>query len=327
MPVGLHAGRLPDLLGAVVRQRPARGGCNQRAQQATVGGRIVEDVTLRMSTRQAAHEIHDGAWRPARKRAAQDPGGGDCGLLLVPGHTRAHPHDIADGDVPPGGAAKLRQVDVAAIVQAGDGAIVKRSTTKRRGDRLGRREARPEALRTAPHAVALQGDLAILQDQEPGRAAKGHVVAEAETDVINVEGQVSERAGVWPERPYRVAAPDDAQWPCLVQAGEARALFFGCRIRAVHRCTLGHEPSFREDGFRDRPVPKRLQCTLSWFVVGLSRWRDRARHTPPKSRQPRSIRCSDDSGGATSSSDLPSAFTPSMSSTTAATTISAAPIR
>jgi hypothetical protein len=46
---------------------------------------------------------------------------------------------------------------------------------ERRGDRLRGRVARLRALRAAAHAVALQRDLTALQDQEPGRAAAGHV--------------------------------------------------------------------------------------------------------------------------------------------------------
>jgi hypothetical protein len=44
------------------------------------------------------------------------------------------------------------------------------------------------ALRAAAHAVALQRDLAGLQDQEPGRAAAGHVVANAEAEVAHLDG-------------------------------------------------------------------------------------------------------------------------------------------
>jgi hypothetical protein len=40
-PVGFHAGRPPDRLGAVVGQRPARGGRDHRAQHAALDGRIV----------------------------------------------------------------------------------------------------------------------------------------------------------------------------------------------------------------------------------------------------------------------------------------------
>src|SRR5262245_2515553 len=60
MPAGA-----PDRLGAVVGQRPTRGGREKRAEQAAVAGRIVEDDTLRLSVRQAAPEVQDGAWPPA----------------------------------------------------------------------------------------------------------------------------------------------------------------------------------------------------------------------------------------------------------------------
>jgi len=72
-PVGLHAGRPPDLLGAVIGQRPAGRGCDHRPQRAALAGRIVEDDTLRMSARQAAHEVQDGAWPPARQGPLRPP--------------------------------------------------------------------------------------------------------------------------------------------------------------------------------------------------------------------------------------------------------------
>ena len=90
-----------------------------------------------------------------------------------------------------------------------------------------------KGLRAAAHAVALQGDLAVLQDQEPGRAAAGHVVAEAEADVAHVKGQVRERTGVRRERPHRVAAPDDTVRPGLDLLAVGRHLVIGRRVRDV----------------------------------------------------------------------------------------------
>ena len=71
----------------------------------------------------------------------------------------------------------------------------------------------------------------MLQDQQPGRAAAGHEVAEAEADLAHLKGQVRERTGVRRERPHRVAAPDDAHRPDLVLVAEGRRLVFGCRVQ------------------------------------------------------------------------------------------------
>src|SRR5437899_8546392 len=101
------------------------------------------------------------------------------------------------------------------------------------GDRLRGREAGPPALRAVAHAVALQRNLAVLQDQQPGRAAAGQVVAEAEAHPAHLKGQVRERTGVRWERPHRVAAPDDAHRPDLVLVAEGRRLVFGCRVQDV----------------------------------------------------------------------------------------------
>jgi hypothetical protein len=152
---------------------------------------------------------------------------------LAPGHAGAHAQDIADRDALISRAAQPRQVAVTAIVQAADRAIVERGADERRGDRLRGRVARLTALRAAAHAVALQRDLAALQDQEPERAAVGHVVAEAEADVAHLEGQVRERAGVRRERPHRIAAPDDAHRPDLVLVADRRRLVLGCRVHGV----------------------------------------------------------------------------------------------
>ena len=164
---------------------------------------------------------------PARQGPVQASGVGLSVVFLAPGHARAHPHDIADRDAFICRAAQPRQIEVAAIVQATDRAIVERGADERRGHRLRRRVARPTALRAAAHTVALQRDLAVLQNQEPGRAAAGHVVANAEAEVTHLKGQVRERAGVRWERPHRVAAPDDAMRP--VAEG-----------RRIRRCTPGH---------------------------------------------------------------------------------------
>ena len=177
-----------------------------------------------------------------------------CIVFLAPGHTGAHPQDITNRDALVGRAAQPRQVLVAAIVQAADRAIVERGADERRGDRLRGREARPTALRAAAHAVALQRDLAALQDQEPGRAAAGHVVADAEADLAHLKGQVRERTGVRWEWPHRVAAPDDAHRPDLVLVAEGRRLVLGCRVHdvrsrplrigvisGIRRCRIGHE--------------------------------------------------------------------------------------
>src|SRR5262249_24473555 len=77
-------------------------------------------------------------------------------------------------------------------------------------------------------AVALQRDLAVLQDQQPHCAAAGHVVAEAAADLAQVEGQVRERTGVRWEGPHRLAATDDAGRPPLLVA-DRRRLVLGCR--------------------------------------------------------------------------------------------------
>jgi len=140
-----------------------------------------------MSARQAARELQDGARPPARQRPLQAPVVGLSVLFLAPGHARAHSQDIADRDTLIGRAAQPRQVEVAAIVQAADRAIVERGADERGGERLRGRIARLKALRAAAHAIALQRDLAALQDQEPSRAA-GHVVAETAADVTNLKG-------------------------------------------------------------------------------------------------------------------------------------------
>src|SRR5262245_36844769 len=225
--------QVPDRLGTVVGQRPARGGRDQRAKQAAIAGRIVEDDALRLRARQGAQEIQDGAWPQARQGPAQAPVVGAPVVFLAPGHARAHPHGIADRDPLIGRAAQPRQVEVAAIVQAADRAIVERCADERRGDRLRGRVALPTPLRPAARTVALQRDLAVLEDQEPGRAAAGHVVAEAEADVAHLKGQVRERTGVRWERPHRVAAPDDARRPDLILVAEGRRLVLGCRVYDV----------------------------------------------------------------------------------------------
>ena len=217
--------------------------------------------------------------RLARARL-QAPDVGASVVFLAPGHARAHPQDIADRDALIGRAAQPRQVEVAAIVQAADRAVVERGADERRGHRLRGREARPTALRAAAHAVALQRDLAVLQDQEPGRAAAGHVVAEAEADVAHLKGQVRERTGVRRQRPHRVAAPDDAVRPafCLRKvAASARAVVFAMSVSVGVRWAM--EPSSLETA-SDRPGWRRLQSKLSWFVLALSRWRARARPSP-----------------------------------------------
>src|SRR6267154_592988 len=66
MPAGL-----PNLLSAVVGQGPARSGHDQRADQAALAGRIVEDDALRLSARQFAQEVEDGAWPSAHHGLAQ----------------------------------------------------------------------------------------------------------------------------------------------------------------------------------------------------------------------------------------------------------------
>src|SRR5262249_62209439 len=101
----------------------------------------------------------------------------------------------------------------------------------RRGHRLRSRVARWAALRAAAHTLALQRDLAVLQDQEPGRAPAGHVVLETETEVAPLKGQVRERTGVRWERPHRVAAPADAHRPDLVLVAGGRRLVLGRRVR------------------------------------------------------------------------------------------------
>ena len=116
------------------------------------------------------------------------------------------------------------------VVKASDRAIVERSPDERRGDRLRGRHADPPALRAVAHAVTFERNLAVLQDQQPGRAAVGHVVADAEAGPAHLKGQVLERTGVRREWPHRVAAPDDAHRPDLVLVAEGRRLVFRCCV-------------------------------------------------------------------------------------------------
>src|SRR5215467_6812850 len=88
------------------------------------------------------------------------------------------------------------------------------------------------SLQAAAHTVALQRDLAALEDQEPGRAAAGHVVAQTAADLAHLKGQVRERTGVRWKRPHRLAAPDDAHRPPLLGA-DRRRLGLGCRIHVA----------------------------------------------------------------------------------------------
>ena len=55
--------------------KPA-GDRDQRAKQAALDGRIVEHGALRLSARQGAQEIQDGAWPPARQGLVQAAGVG-----------------------------------------------------------------------------------------------------------------------------------------------------------------------------------------------------------------------------------------------------------
>src|SRR5262249_22476567 len=230
--VGLHAGRPPDLLGAVVGQRPVGGGRDHRAKHARLYGRIVEYGPLRLNARQAAREFQDGARPPAGQGLLQAPGVGLSVVYLVPGHAGAHPHDIAERDPFVGRAAHPRQVVLAVVVQAADRTIVERRADERRGHRLRGRVALPTPLWAAARTVALQRDLAVLQDQQPHRAAAGHVVDDAAAVLAHVEGQVRERTGVRWKRPHRLAATDDAVRPPLLVA-DRRRLVLGCRVHCA----------------------------------------------------------------------------------------------
>ena len=115
--------------------------------------------------------VEHAAWLPARPGQLQAPVVGPSVAFLVPGHARAHAHEIANRDALIGRAAQPRHIEVAAIVQAGDRAIMERGADERRDDRFRGRIALPTPARTAFHAVALQRDLAALQDQDPGRAS------------------------------------------------------------------------------------------------------------------------------------------------------------
>ncbi|HEY0651203.1 MAG TPA: hypothetical protein VGD44_25165 [Phenylobacterium sp.] len=233
-PVGLHAGRSPDGLREIVGQRAAGGRRDHGAEQEALAGRIVEDGALRRNTRQGAQEVQDGAWPPTRHGLAQSPYVATVGIVaLVPGHARSHPQQIADCHVLVGRTAQLRQVEVATIVQAADRALVERGADERRGHRLRRRKARPAGLRAAAQAVALQRDLAVLQDQEPGRPPPRHEVVDADHHIPHGEGLVCERPVVGRQRPHRVASPDHPMRPDLVLVAEGRRLVLGGRLHDV----------------------------------------------------------------------------------------------
>ena len=200
---------------------------------------------------------------------------------LVPAHARGHPQGIADRDTLIGRAAKPRQVEVAGIVEAADHAIMERSTDERRRHRLGGREACPTALRAVPHTVELQRDLAVLQDQEPGRAAAGHEVTEAQRDVAHLKRPILERTGVPWERTHRIATPDDAVRPDLILVSEGRRLVLGRRGHDVRSRPIGLfiRRFARSHGLlpplRRRWIARgrwRLQSKLSWLAVTFTEW-------------------------------------------------------
>ncbi len=115
---------------------------------------------------------------------------------------------------------------------------MQRGAGERPGQRNRAPETGPKAFRAVAHAVALQRDLAALQDQEPGRAPAVHIVPDAEANLARLEGEVRERAGVRRQWPHALAAPDGPHRPDLVLATEGRRLGLRGGRRGVQGCAL-----------------------------------------------------------------------------------------
>src|SRR5690606_32282076 len=96
-------------------------------------------------------------------------------VVLVPSRTGAHREQLADGDSVVDGATEVWDVMAYGVLEALDVAILDRRADQRRRERLRNGEAGPAAVLIEVRSVALDADLAVVQDDEACRALIGHI--------------------------------------------------------------------------------------------------------------------------------------------------------
>ena len=180
----LHAGRHPDLFREVGRQGLLRRLAEQHADEVGLAGAVVPARARGRLARQSAHVAHQRV-DAFLGRVLVEPRdvGVRVGVVLVPAHARGHRQQLADADVVVGRALHLRDVGADLVVHALDVAVADRRADERRGDRLGDRERRPAPAAVEAEAVALEAQLAVVDDEQGGAALARHVVVDVEPEL------------------------------------------------------------------------------------------------------------------------------------------------
>lgn len=177
--VALHAHPRPDPLGQVVAHRNAGRRVQQLALQVRLAGAVGEVGTGRVLPRQARQQPQDATGTFGELGVEHLPAVGlRIAIGLVPADPGTHLQDLLHRHPLVGGAGQARQVLVHRLVESQQ-ALLHGGAHQGRGDRLDHRERGPARAFVVAQAVALQGDLAILEDQHPANAVAPHEIVDA----------------------------------------------------------------------------------------------------------------------------------------------------
>ena len=197
----LHARRVPDLLVQIVGQRLLRRLVHEDAHQIGLAGAVVPARAGRRLARELAHVAHQRV-HAGFGLVVVELGhvGMRVGIVFVPAHARGHGEQLAHAHVVVGRAFHVRDVVAHLVVHALDETIAQRRAHQRGGEGFGDREARPAPVLVKTQPVALDAQLAILQDHDGSAALAGHVG-------VQVDGELERLA--LRQRLGRAAGRDD----------------------------------------------------------------------------------------------------------------------